>query len=52
MVLVSARPPSRRLHPRTGIAAGSSELSALSSRFAYLTRWIAQLEERKFQLSI
>lgn len=32
--------------------AGPSELSALSSRFAYLTRWIAQLQERKFQLSI
>jgi curved DNA-binding protein CbpA len=29
-----------------------SELSALSSRFAYLARWIAQLQERKFQLSI
>jgi DnaJ-domain-containing protein 1 len=27
-------------------------LPALSSRFAYLTRWIAQLKERKFQLSI
>lgn len=27
-------------------------LAELSSRFAYLTRWIAQLEERKFQLSI
>jgi len=34
------------------IGAGSLELSALSSRFAYLTRWIAQLQERKFQLSI
>jgi DnaJ-domain-containing protein 1 len=32
--------------------ARSSAISALSSRFAYLTRWIAQLEERKFQLSI
>jgi curved DNA-binding protein CbpA len=31
---------------------GASDLSALSSRFAYLTRWIAQLKERKFQLSI
>lgn len=30
----------------------SVELSELSSRLAYLTRWIAQLEERKFQLSI
>ena len=28
------------------------QLAELSSRFAYLTRWIAQLEERKFQLSI
>jgi uncharacterized protein Yka (UPF0111/DUF47 family) len=28
------------------------ELSALSSKLAYLTRWIAQLEERQFQLSI
>jgi curved DNA-binding protein CbpA len=28
------------------------QLTELSSRFAYLTRWIAQLEERKFQLSI
>ena len=32
--------------------AGPSELSALSSRFAYLARWVAQLQERKFQLSI
>jgi curved DNA-binding protein CbpA len=31
---------------------GAAELSALLSRFAYLTRWIAQLKERKFQLSI
>jgi hypothetical protein len=31
---------------------GLSEISVLSSRFAYLTRWIAQLNERKFQLSI
>jgi hypothetical protein len=30
----------------------ASKLSELSSRLAYLTRWIAQLEERKFQLSI
>jgi hypothetical protein len=29
-----------------------SDLSALSPRFAYLTRWITQLKERKFQLSI
>ena len=29
-----------------------SDLSVLSSRFAYLTRWITQLKERKFQLSI
>ncbi len=29
-----------------------SPLAELSSRFAYLTRWITQLEERKFQLSI
>jgi DnaJ domain len=29
-----------------------AELSALSSRFAYLTRWVAQLQERKFQLSV
>ena len=28
------------------------ELSALSSKLAYLTRWIAQLEERQFQLSL
>jgi curved DNA-binding protein CbpA len=28
------------------------ELSALSAKLAYLTRWIAQLEERQFQLSI
>jgi hypothetical protein len=28
------------------------ELSALSSKLAYLTRWIAQLEERQFQLSM
>ena len=28
------------------------QLTELSSRFAYLTRWITQLEERKFQLSI
>jgi hypothetical protein len=28
------------------------ELSAVSSQLAYLTRWIAQLEERQFQLSI
>jgi DnaJ-domain-containing protein 1 len=28
------------------------KLSDLASRFAYLSRWIAQLEERKFQLSI
>lgn len=28
------------------------ELTALSSKLAYLTRWLAQLEERKFQLSI
>jgi len=28
------------------------ELAALSSKLAYLTRWLAQLEERKFQLSI
>jgi DnaJ-domain-containing protein 1 len=28
------------------------QLAEMSSRFAYLTRWIAQLEERKFQLSI
>jgi hypothetical protein len=27
-------------------------LAELSSQFAYLTRWIAQLEERKFRLSI
>jgi molecular chaperone HscB len=27
-------------------------LAELSSQIAYLTRWIAQLEERKFQLSI
>ena len=30
----------------------SVELSELSSKLAYLTRWMAQLEERKFQLSI
>lgn len=30
----------------------ASRLTELSSRFAYLARWIAQLEERKFQLSI
>jgi len=29
-----------------------SEIFTLSSRFAYLTRWITQLQERKFQLSI
>ena len=34
------------------VGAEPSDLSALSSRFAYLTRWIAQLKERKFQLSI
>lgn len=28
------------------------ELSAVSAKLAYLTRWIAQLEERQFQLSI
>jgi hypothetical protein len=28
------------------------ELCALSSKLAYLTRWIAQLEERQFQLSL
>lgn len=28
------------------------ELTALSAKLAYLTRWIAQLEERQFQLSI
>jgi hypothetical protein len=28
------------------------ELLALSSKLAYLTRWMAQLEERQFQLSI
>jgi curved DNA-binding protein CbpA len=28
------------------------ELSALSAKLAYLTRWIAQLEERQFQLSL
>lgn len=28
------------------------ELSALSAKLAYLTRWMAQLEERQFQLSI
>jgi curved DNA-binding protein CbpA len=33
-------------------AADSSALSALSIRFAYLARWIAQLRERKFQLSV
>ena len=34
------------------VAAEPSQLPALSSRFAYLTRWITQLKERKFQLSI
>jgi curved DNA-binding protein CbpA len=28
------------------------QVSELSSKFAYLSRWITQLEERKFQLSI
>ena len=30
----------------------AQELTELSSKLAYLTRWIAQLEERRFQLSI
>lgn len=30
----------------------AAELSDLASRFAYLIRWIDQLEERRFQLSI
>jgi hypothetical protein len=30
----------------------ATELTALSAKLAYLTRWIAQLEERQFQLSI
>jgi curved DNA-binding protein CbpA len=36
------------------IAAGKvpSELSELSSKLAYLTRWIGQLEEQQFRLSI
>jgi curved DNA-binding protein CbpA len=34
------------------VAAEPSELSTLSSRFAYLIRWITQLKERKFQLSV
>jgi curved DNA-binding protein CbpA len=34
------------------IGSVAMQLAEKSSRFAYLTRWITQLEERKFQLSI